>query len=222
MVALFVRKFYAVRLVNMAADAFDQTSVNVHVVFLRLTVDPPAILHVGMAEFVLEQTNVVVQKASRGTNVYKPCVDSHVWTVVFAMSLTNVHVITDGTERVARRSDVCLTVKMVVPVLDGTAACVLRVIQDIIVNLEWWKVVNCRRKNAVGNRNGEEMCENHRSELTWWIPCLQRKSFIVQPNLYFSLKCWNSPSMIGVSKRGFPVSPNATTCWISPLQHLSL
>ena len=27
---------------------------------------------------------------------------------------------------------------MVVPVLDGTAACVLRVIQDIIVNLEWW------------------------------------------------------------------------------------
>lgn len=53
------------------------------------------------------------------------------------MSPTNVHAITDGMERVARRSDVYLTVKMVVPVLDGTAACVLRVIQDIIVNLEW-------------------------------------------------------------------------------------
>lgn len=37
-------QFYAVRLVNMAADAFDQTSVNVHVVFLRLTVDVSTVL----------------------------------------------------------------------------------------------------------------------------------------------------------------------------------
>lgn len=35
------------------------------------------------------------------------------------------------------QSDVCLTVKMVVLVFDGTVACVLKVIQDIIVNLEW-------------------------------------------------------------------------------------
>lgn len=35
------------------------------------------------------------------------------------------------------QSDVCLPVKMVVPVFDETVACVLKVTQDIIVSLEW-------------------------------------------------------------------------------------
>ena len=41
-------QFYVIHLVNMAADAFDQTSVNVHVVFLRLTVDVSTISKVKL------------------------------------------------------------------------------------------------------------------------------------------------------------------------------
>lgn len=73
----FVRKYYAVRLASMAADVFVQMSVIVRVGSLRLTVDPPVVLHVVMVECVSDRTIVVARKVSLETSAYKLCVDSH-------------------------------------------------------------------------------------------------------------------------------------------------